>query len=90
MAIARIKDDHQRKAILEQAITQDLSLKEIKALIQASKPVVEIENTPEQMLVVRMTDIAKRLKRSKAWQQKKTRDRITKLLNELEQYAEEV
>ncbi|MBF2090304.1 MAG: ParB/RepB/Spo0J family partition protein [Elainellaceae cyanobacterium] len=89
-AIARVKDDNQRKSILEQAITQDLSLKEIKALIQESKPVVEIEDTPEQMLVVRMADIAKRLKKSKAWTQKKKRDRITKLLNELEQYAEEV
>ncbi|MBF2095881.1 MAG: ParB/RepB/Spo0J family partition protein [Synechococcales cyanobacterium K44_A2020_017] len=89
-AIARVKDDNQRKSILEQAITQDLSLKEIKALIQESKPVVEIEDTPEQMLVVRMADIAKRLKKSKAWTQKKKRDRITKLLNEREQYAEEV
>lgn len=89
-AIARVKDDNQRKNILEQAITQDLSLKEIKALIQESKPVVEIEDTPEQMLVVRMADIAKRLKRSKAWKQEKKRDRIIKLLNELEQYADEV
>ena len=88
-AIARVKDDNQRKHILEEAIAQDLSLKEIKALIQESKPVVEIEDTPEQKLVVRMADIAKRLKRSKAWKHKKKRDRITKLLNELEQYADE-
>lgn len=86
-AIARIKDDDQRKEVLEEAIAQDLSLSEIKARVKELKPSVEPEAKPEQALVIRMADIARRLKRSKAWDERRKRDRINKLLDELDRLA---
>lgn len=88
-AIARIKDDSQRKKVLEEAIAQDLSLSEIKARIQELKSAAEPEVRPEQALVARMADIAKRLKKSKAWNERKKRDRINKLLDELDRFADD-
>jgi len=89
-AIARIKDDAQRKQVLEEAIAQNLSLTEIKAKIKELKLGSEPEIKPEQALVVRMADIAKRLKSSNAWDERKKRDRINKLLDELDRLAGDV
>ncbi len=80
--IARVKNKQQRDELLEQAIAHNLSLNEIKVRIKESKP--EPKVTSEQVLVSRMTEITKRLKNSKAWNEHKKRDRITKLLDELE------
>lgn len=85
-AIARIKDNSQRQKVLEQAIVQNLSLSEIKNKIKELNSSVE-QVKPEQELVTRMTDIAKRLRKSKAWDERKKRDRINKLLEELERLA---
>lgn len=82
--IARVKDEQQRDNLLKQAISQNLSLNEIKARIKEVKPGADPEATPEQLLVGRMTEITKRLKKSKAWIERKKHDRITKLLDELE------
>jgi len=88
-AIARIKDEQQRDELLKQAITQNLSLNEIKVRIKEAKPDAEVETTPEQLLVGRMTEITRRLKQSKAWNERKKHERITKLLDELERLTEE-
>ncbi|MBD2054638.1 ParB/RepB/Spo0J family partition protein [Oculatella sp. FACHB-28] len=82
--IARVKDEQQRDALLKQAITLGFSLTEIKAKVKESKVDLVSEPAPEQVLVDRMGELAKRLKKSKAWEDRKKRDRITKLLDELE------
>ena len=81
-AIARVKDEGQRAKLLKQAIAQNLSLNEIKAAIKELTP--EAEPTPEKVLVERLGEIGKRLQKSEAWGDRKTRDRITKLLDELD------
>ncbi|MGE5660044.1 MAG: ParB/RepB/Spo0J family partition protein [Actinomycetota bacterium] len=87
--IARVKDEHQRNVLLEQAIAQSLSLNEIKARVKESKADSETEKTPEQVLVGRMGELTKRLKQSKAWKERKKGNRITKLLDELERLIDQ-
>lgn len=81
-AIARVKDEGQRSKLLKQAIAKDLSLIEIRAAIKALTP--EAELAPEKVLVERLGEIGKRLRKSEAWGDRRKRDRITKLLNELD------
>jgi ParB family chromosome partitioning protein len=88
--IARVKNEQQRDELLKQAIAQNLSLNEIKVWIKESNPDSNPEATPQQALVGRMTEITKRLKKSKGWNERKKHDRITKLLDELERLTEEV
>lgn len=81
-AIARIKDEEQRSKLLKQAMAKNLSLNEIKAAIKALTP--EVDPTPEKVLVGRLGEIGKRLQKSETWGDRKKRDRITKLLDELD------
>ena len=87
-AIARVKDEQQREELLRQVLVRNLSLTEIKARLKELKP--ETEASAEQVLVERMAEITKRLKKSKAWSERKKKERITKLLDELEKLTEEV
>lgn len=87
--IARVKDEQQRNALLRQAITQNLSLSEIKARIKELRADSDLETAPEKVLITRMSEIAKRFKKNKIWSERKKRDRITKLLDELEQLTGE-
>ncbi len=57
--------------------------------VKEAKADLKPEETPEQFLVGRMSDLTKRLKKSKAWNDRKKRDRITKLLDELERLTGE-
>ena len=81
-AIARVKDEEQRSKLLKQAIAKNLSLNEIKAAIKELAP--EPEPTPEKVMVQRWIEIGKRLQQKKMWSDRKKRDRITKLLDELD------
>jgi len=81
-AIARVKDGEQRSTLLKQAITENLSLNEIKARIKALKP--EVEPTPKKVVAERLGDISNRLQKPEAWGDRKKRDRINKLLDELD------
>ncbi|RMF67337.1 MAG: ParB/RepB/Spo0J family partition protein [Cyanobacteria bacterium J069] len=90
-AIARIKDEQHQDELLQQAIAQNLSLNEIKVRIKAVKPDTDqLEATPEQAWISRMSEITKRLKKSKDWGDRKKRERITKLLDELESLTGEM
>ncbi|PSB27064.1 hypothetical protein [Stenomitos frigidus] len=80
--IARIKDEERRSKLLKQAVVKNLSLNEIKAAIKALTP--EVEPTPEKGLVGRLGEIGKRLQKSETWGDRKNRDRIAKLLDELD------
>lgn len=83
--IARVKNEQQRDELLKQAIAQNFSLNEIKVRSKESNIDSNPETTPKQILVGRMTEITKRLKKSKTWNERKKQDRLTKLLDELEQ-----
>lgn len=87
--IARVKDEQQRDELLRQAISQNLSLSEIKTRVKEAKADLEPDEMPERVLVSRISEVTKRLKKSKAWNDRKKRDRITKLLDELERLAGE-
>ncbi len=81
-AIARVKDEQQRSELLEQAVTEKLSLGDIKERVKDLKP--EGEVTPEQVLVDRIAEIGKRLRKIETWGDHKKKDRITRLLDELD------
>ncbi len=81
-AIARVKDQESRSELLGQAVSQKLSLNEIKVAIKELTP--ESEPTSERMMADQLGEISKRLRKSETWGDRKKRDRITKLLNELD------
>lgn len=81
-AIARIKDVAQRQALLHEAIAQSLSLSEIKAKVKDLRP--ETAVTPDKLLTRRLSEISKRLQKNPVWRDRKKRDRITQLLDELD------
>lgn len=85
--IARVKDEQQREQLLEEAISLNLSLSEIKARVKSLKSGSQV--TPEQLLVERLGEITHRLKKGNALENRKKRERITKLLDELEQLTGE-
>ena len=82
--IARVKDEQQRDELLTHAMAQNLSLNEIKVRVKQAKADADVEETPEQVMVRRMGELTRRLKQSKPWTDRKKRDRIMKLLDELE------
>ena len=81
-SIARVKDEEQRAKLLKQAISKNMTLSEIKSQIQTIKP--ESEQPPEKIAAQRLGEIGKRLQKSSVWSDRKKRDRITKLLDELD------
>lgn len=86
-AIARVKEEEQRSTLLKQAIAENLSLNEIKARIKGLKP--EAEPAPEKVVAERLGNISKRLQKPETWGDRKKRDRITKLLDELDKLTAE-
>lgn len=81
-AIARIKDEKHREDLLNQTITENLPLSQIKIQIKEIQP--ELELSPEKTVAQRLSEIGKRVQKSKIWSDRKKRDRITKLLDELD------
>ena len=81
-AVARVKDEGQRSKLLKQAIADNLSLNGIKAAIKELTS--EIEPSPEKVLVERLGEIGKRLRKSETWGDRKKKDRIIELLDELD------
>ncbi|MEP0873175.1 ParB/RepB/Spo0J family partition protein [Trichocoleus desertorum AS-A10] len=81
-AIARVKDEKHRAKLLKQTISENLPLSEIKARIKELKSQPEL--TPEKVMIQQWSEIGKRLQKGKTWSDRKKRERITKLLNELD------
>jgi ParB family transcriptional regulator, chromosome partitioning protein len=84
-AIGRVKDDEARAQVLDQAINEDLSLTQIKELIEQlnnQKPVSLV--APDKVLIGRYTDIGKRLKQGKVLSDVKKRKKLEKLLDDIE------
>lgn len=83
-AIAQVKDKIQRKKLLKQAVTKELSLSAIKeeiAVFQAEDK--SVEGDPIDFKV-RFDDIHRRVKRAKLWDDPKKRRRLEKMMSDLE------
>lgn len=84
--IARVKDEQQRSDLLDEAISQNLSLTQIKELIKKiEQNQTDIEETPQQQLTRRYSDVGKRLKSTKIWDDTRKRKKLERLLGDLEQ-----
>jgi len=85
-SIARVKDERQRADLLEVAVSENLSLNEIKQRIQTlefSAP------TSENTFTQRYSLLGKKLKKTAVWSDAKKRKRLEKLLTQLEQLLED-
>lgn len=88
-AIARVKDEYQRKQLLQQVLAQNLSLSEIKKQIKALRSPEALEEFTQKELADRVTELSKRLKQGKLPTEQKMLSRIAKLLDELEKLTAE-
>lgn len=79
-AIARLKDETSRKDLLEEAITQNLSLAQIRERLKAVRPPKEESQTLKQ----KMQDITHRFQKAKAWDDPKKQKKLEKLLMQME------
>jgi ParB family transcriptional regulator, chromosome partitioning protein len=84
VAIARVKDEEQRGDLLDKAVSQNLSLSQIKELIQQLQANSAQEIPPEKVLSQRYTDIGKQLKQAKVWDDAKKLRKVEKLLGDIE------
>jgi ParB family chromosome partitioning protein len=82
-AIARIKDDQQRRQLLTEAIAQDLSLTQIKVNIASLKAAKKDLKAGKSPLKEEINDILRLAKRSQVWTDPKKQRRLQKLLAEL-------
>ncbi len=79
-AIAKVKDEPKRKALLEEAIAFSLSLSQIRERVKASQP------PPEQgEFAARIDATTKRVKKSKVWENLSKRQKLESLLEQLEE-----
>jgi ParB family chromosome partitioning protein len=83
-AIATIQDLDERVAFVEQAITNNWSLSEIKQRISEKKPRASNSNTESNNYKDRFTVATTKLKKSRIWSDPKKRKQIEKLLSQLE------
>ncbi len=80
LEISKIKDAHKRQELLQLAISEKLSLNEIKEHIKILVPKTELTVTPKD----RFTDTYKRIKAAKVWDNPKKVKRLEKLMAQLE------
>jgi len=82
-AIARVRDEEQRKELLDNVIAQDLSLIQIKDRIASIKSGTSAgaKNSP---LKTQIDDVLRLAKRSKVWDDPKKRKKLEKLLSDLQ------
>ncbi|MCC5618613.1 ParB/RepB/Spo0J family partition protein [Nostoc sp. CHAB 5836] len=90
-AIARIKDKKERQAVLFDSISKNLSLNEIKERISNLKLNTTVNEIEENIAYVeRFKAISVKAKRAKAWDNPKKKQKLDKLLAELEKlFAED-
>lgn len=79
-AIARVKDPELRKTLLEKAVTQGLSLNQIKELIKSSSRVIE----EQPSLKARMKEAYRRSIEAKFWDKPNHQERLENLVEQLE------
>jgi ParB family transcriptional regulator, chromosome partitioning protein len=90
VAIARVKDEEQRAELLDKAVSENLSLSQVKELIQQLQANGTQEILPEKVLSQRYADIGKQLKQAKVWDDAKKRRKLEKLLGDIEKLLDEL
>ncbi len=85
LEISKVKDVNKRQELLQLAISEKLSLNEIKEYIKILVPTTELTVTPED----RFTDTYKRIKAAKVWNNPKKVKRLEKLMAQLEDLLQE-
>lgn len=84
LAISRIKDDSQRQNLLDSAIEQNLSIRELREQIkQLSQASNSTQRTTEY--VKRFNNLSRQIKKAKGLEDKRKRDRLEVLLKEIEE-----
>jgi ParB family transcriptional regulator, chromosome partitioning protein len=84
-AIARVKDEEERKELIEVAIAENLSLSQISDRIKATKELTTTENSLKE----RYKQTLRRLQKSKVWDNPKKQKALEKLLTQIESLIEE-
>jgi ParB family chromosome partitioning protein len=79
-AIAKVKDEASRLALLNDAIASSLSLSQIKERVKAAQPAAE-----DAPLASRLKTTYKKAQKSKVWNNPKKRKQLEKLLAQLEE-----
>lgn len=87
-AIARVEDEGYRNELLNKAITNDLSLSEIKGQVKAFQQQIDLE-AESLPLIKRVDNAYKRFKSAKVWNDPKKQKQIEKLLAQIEALVEE-
>jgi len=90
-AIARLKDPQERQKLLESAITDDLSLNEIKERLKSLQFAnATLDEGQPRSLKSRMDKAYTKIKKSKIWDDPKKKRQLEKLLAQLEALGESV
>jgi ParB family chromosome partitioning protein len=84
-AIAKVKDEGERRELLDKVLNENLSLSEIKQLVKELTPG---KTTPKETLNAKYSEIGKRLKNAQVWEDVKKTKKLEKLLSDLEQLLE--
>jgi ParB family chromosome partitioning protein len=84
-AIAKVKDEDERRELLDKVINENLSLSEIKQLVKELTPG---KTTPKETLNAKYSELGKRLKNAQVWEDAKKTKKLEKLLGDLEQLLE--
>ncbi|RCJ42002.1 chromosome partitioning protein ParB [Nostoc minutum NIES-26] len=82
-AIAQVKNEEQRKTLLKLALAKNLSFREIKQKIQEINIIEELP--PSASYVQRYSKIGKQLKKTSVWNDASKREKLDKLLSQLEE-----
>ncbi|MGI0491375.1 ParB/RepB/Spo0J family partition protein [Alkalinema pantanalense CENA528] len=82
--ISRIKDEGQRQKILQAAIDQNLSIRDIRDQIKQLSQAPNATPQPSNYLK-RFNALSRQLKKANAWEDKQKRDRLEKLLKAMEE-----
>ncbi|QEI41442.1 Chromosome-partitioning protein Spo0J [Dolichospermum sp. UHCC 0315A] len=83
--IAKLKDDGERRELLDKVLNENLSLSEIKQLVKELTPG---KTTPKETLNAKYSELGKRLKNAQVWEDVKKTKKLEKLLGDLEQLLE--
>jgi ParB family transcriptional regulator, chromosome partitioning protein len=87
-AVSRVKDDAQRLELLERSVSQDLSLSQIREQVVQLNTVPLDEEGQILNFRVRVDDVCRRVKKAKVWTEPKKRQKLEKLLADLETLIE--
>ncbi len=83
--VLRVKDTEQQRQLLKDAIAQELSVDAIQAQVKVLRQGYDVSSTaPNQALLMQLKGLPQRLKKAHVLEDSKKRERLTKLLNQIE------